>query len=110
MAALGRVDVLVTPCQPEVAPKIATATGLTSKDAVMRQFFGTRAHRGPFNLSGVPALALPIGFSRRDPEGQPGLPISLQVVGRPFDEASLFRLGIAYQSVTPWHNHHPPLT
>ena len=103
MSALDRVDLLVTPAQAETAPKIATATGLTSKEAVIRQFFGLRAHRGPFNLSGVPAMAMPCGFSSE------GLPISMQVIGRPFEENAVFRLGHAYQQRTDWHERRPPL-
>ena len=110
MAALDRVDVLVTPAQAEGAPKIATSTGLTSKEAVMRQFFGLRAHRGPFNLSGVPAMALPIGFTPADAEGShQGLPMSLQVIGRPFAENTVFQVGHAYQQATDWHERRPSL-
>jgi len=110
MAALGRVDLLVTPAQAEGAPKLPTSTGMTSKEAVMRQYFGLRAHRGPFNLSGVPAMALPIGFTPADPEGtHAGLPMSLQVIGRPFDENRIFQLGHAYQEVTSWHERRPEL-
>jgi aspartyl-tRNA(Asn)/glutamyl-tRNA(Gln) amidotransferase subunit A len=103
MAALDKVDVLVTPAQAETAPKIATATGLTSKEAVIRQFFGLRAHRGPFNLSGVPAMAVPCGFSTD------GLPFSMQLVGRPFEENTLFQVGHAYQQRTDWHERRPDL-
>src|SRR5690606_34629732 len=63
MSLLETCDVLVTPTQAEVAPKIQTATGLTSKDAVLRQFFGARAHRGTFSLAGVPGMSVPVGFS-----------------------------------------------
>ena len=56
------------------------------------QFFGIRSHRSPFNLSGVPAMAVPCGFT----EG--GLPLSIQIAGRPFQEntlarRALFRIG-----------------
>jgi aspartyl-tRNA(Asn)/glutamyl-tRNA(Gln) amidotransferase subunit A len=110
MAALGRVDVLVTPTQAEEAPKLPTSTGLMSKEAVMRQFFGLRAHRGPFNLSGVPAMALPIGFTPADPRGShQGLPMSLQVIGGPFAENTVFEVGHAYQQMTDWHEWRPAL-
>ena len=76
----------------------------------MRQFFGLRAHRGPFNLSGVPAMALPIGFTPADPEGSyGGMPMSLQVIGRPFAENRIFQLGHSYQQVTRWHERRPEL-
>lgn len=103
MAALEGVDVLVTPAQSQPAPPIATDTGLDSKDAVMRQFFGIRAHRGPFNLAAVPAMSIPCGFT------DAGLPVGLQLVGRPFDEATLFQVGGAYQARTDWHTQRPPL-
>ena len=57
---------------------------------------------GP-SLAGVPALNVPCGFS---PER---LPVGLQLVGRPFDEATLLRIGDAYQRDTAWHRETPPL-
>ena len=103
MAALDKADLLITPAQADPAPKIATATGFDSKEAVMRQFFGLRAHRGPFTLSGVPAMSVPVGFT------EAGMPMSMQVVGKPFDENTVFRLGYAYQLRTDWHERRPPL-
>jgi aspartyl-tRNA(Asn)/glutamyl-tRNA(Gln) amidotransferase subunit A len=103
MAALDAVDVLITPAQAEAAPKLPTSTGLTSKEAVMRQFFGLRAHRGPFNLAGVPAMAVPCGFTGD------GLPIGMQVVAKPFMENTIFEVGYAYQQHTDWHERRPPL-
>jgi aspartyl-tRNA(Asn)/glutamyl-tRNA(Gln) amidotransferase subunit A len=103
MALLQDCDVLVTPTQAEVAPKIQTSTGLTSKDAVLRQFFGARAHRGTFSLAGVPAMSVPTGFSGE------GLPMSMQIVGRPLAENTVFRFGHAYQARTGWQTRRPPL-
>ena len=103
MGLLKEVDVLVTPTQADVAPKLQTSTGLTSKDAVLRQFFGSRAHRGTFSLAGVPALSLPAGFSVE------GLPLSMQVIGRPFEENTIFQVGHAYQQLTEWHEARPTL-
>jgi aspartyl-tRNA(Asn)/glutamyl-tRNA(Gln) amidotransferase subunit A len=56
-----------------------------------------------FNLTGQPALAFPSGFSAG------GLPLSVQLVGRPFDEATLLAGAAAYQSITDWHRRHPRL-
>ena len=50
-----------------------------------------------WNLAGLPAVAVPCGFSAT------GLPISMQIVGRPFDEATVLPLGHAYQQRTDWH-------
>ena len=57
----------------------------------------------PFNLSGQPALSVPCGFDAN------GLPIGLQVAGRPFDEATVLQIGAAYESATPWASRRPPV-
>jgi aspartyl-tRNA(Asn)/glutamyl-tRNA(Gln) amidotransferase subunit A len=103
LAALEQADVLVLPTQAGPAPKIATTTGMNSKADVLHQFFGVRAHRGLFNLAGVPAMSVPCGFTSG------GLPAGMQLAGRPFDEAALFQVGHAYQQRTPWHTRRPPL-
>jgi aspartyl-tRNA(Asn)/glutamyl-tRNA(Gln) amidotransferase subunit A len=55
----------------------------------------------PFNYLGLPALAVPCGF------GATGLPVSFQLAGRPFDEATLLRVADAYQRATDWHQRAP---
>ena len=55
------------------------------------------------NLAGLPAVSLPCGFTRAR------LPVGLQLVGRAFDEATLLRLGRAYEDVTAWHREAPPV-
>ncbi len=57
----------------------------------------------PFNVTGSPALAVPIGFSAS------GLPLGMQIVGRPFDETLLFRIGAAYEAATRWFESRPEL-
>jgi aspartyl-tRNA(Asn)/glutamyl-tRNA(Gln) amidotransferase subunit A len=56
-----------------------------------------------FNITGFPALAVPCGFSAA------GLPIGFQLAGNPFDEATVFQVGYAYEQSTPWHQRHPTL-
>ena len=51
--------------------------------------------------NGLPALALPCGFAQ-------GLPIGMQLVGRPHDEATLLAVGTAFQAVRDWHLRQPP--
>jgi aspartyl-tRNA(Asn)/glutamyl-tRNA(Gln) amidotransferase subunit A len=58
------------------------------------------------NMTGLPALVLPCGFSAASPP----LPIGLQLYGRPFDEATLFRVGHAYEQATEWHRRRPSIT
>ena len=57
----------------------------------------------PFNLSGQPALSVPCGF-----DGE-GLPVGLQIAGRPFGEAAVLQVGAAYEAATPWAEHRPPV-
>ena len=54
----------------------------------------------PFNLTGLPALSLPCGFVD-------GMPIGLQLVGRPFEETTLLRAAHAYEEATEWHTLRP---
>jgi aspartyl-tRNA(Asn)/glutamyl-tRNA(Gln) amidotransferase subunit A len=54
-------------------------------------------------MTGLPALALPSGFTTS------GLPVSLQLAGRPFDEATVLRAGYAYEQATEWHTRRPPV-
>ena len=56
----------------------------------------------PSNVTGGPSLAIPNGFSN-------GLPLGMQVIGRPFGEADVLRVGHAYQQATDWHTRHPQL-
>ena len=95
-AVLRRVDVLATPTTPKPAPTFAAVHD--------PGFPFARSNMAPFNMSGLPALALPCGFSAS------GLPLSLQLAGRPFDEVTVLRVGHAYEQATAWHRRRPPLT
>jgi Asp-tRNA(Asn)/Glu-tRNA(Gln) amidotransferase A subunit family amidase len=57
----------------------------------------------PFNALGLPALSVPCGASAD------GRPLALQLVGRPFGEATLLRVGQAYEDATAWHRRRPVL-
>ena len=56
-----------------------------------------------WNVTGQPVLALPNGF------GKNGLPLGMQIVGRPFGETTILRVGHAYERATEWHTRHPQL-
>jgi aspartyl-tRNA(Asn)/glutamyl-tRNA(Gln) amidotransferase subunit A len=57
----------------------------------------------PFNVAGTPALSLCNGYSAG------GLPLSLQIVGRPFEDATVLRAGHAHENATPWKERRPQL-
>jgi aspartyl-tRNA(Asn)/glutamyl-tRNA(Gln) amidotransferase subunit A len=101
-AVFSKVDVLHTPSLPVQTPEIA-ATDIQSGPDMDRLLGQLTRFARPFNYLGLPALALPAGFSRE------GMPVSMQLAGRPFSEDLLLRLGHAFQSSTPWHEAAPPL-
>ncbi len=92
---MADVDALVVPMTPEPAPEYPPPD--------LNRRLTMPSYAGPFNLLGYPALALPSGFS-----SELGLPLSAQIVGAPFAEALLARMGHAYQQVTDWHLQAPP--
>lgn len=87
-------DLLLTPAIAQPAPLI---DGI---DAIQVAPILTR-FTAPFNLAGVPVLALPCGFSSG------GLPLGLQIVGAAWSEARILQAGHAYQAATAWHTHAP---
>jgi aspartyl-tRNA(Asn)/glutamyl-tRNA(Gln) amidotransferase subunit A len=98
----SRVDVLVTPTIPEPAPALAQVKAAPTADVIARMGRFSRLTR-PFNALGLPALSLPCGATAD------GRPLAMQLVGRPFDEATLLRLGHAYERATAWHRRRPVL-
>jgi aspartyl-tRNA(Asn)/glutamyl-tRNA(Gln) amidotransferase subunit A len=98
----GEVDVLATPVIPEPAPALAAATAGSVHDVVKRMGRFSRLTR-PFNGLGLPAVSVPCGFSRD------GRPLALQIVGRPFAEATVLAVGHAYEQAAGWHARVPPL-
>jgi aspartyl-tRNA(Asn)/glutamyl-tRNA(Gln) amidotransferase subunit A len=101
-AVLTRVDALLTPTTPVPAPGLeereVTVDGLT-EDA---RWWLIRCTR-PINVTGHPALSVPCGVTAA------GLPIGLQLVGRFFDEATLLRIGHAFEAVSPARDRWPPV-
>jgi len=101
-SVFSRIDVLVTPTIPEPAPALAHVKSGSTADVIGRMGRFSRLTR-PFNALGLPALSLPCGAA---PDGRP---LAMQLVGRPFDEATLLRLGHAYERATAWHHRRPAL-
>ncbi len=101
--ALEEVDVLVMPTSSIPAPIIPEKAGIESKQEVIDGSAGRRSFTAPFNLSNTPALSINCGFTSQN------LPIGLQIAGKPFAEATLFRVAQAYEQATDWGNRRPPL-
>jgi aspartyl-tRNA(Asn)/glutamyl-tRNA(Gln) amidotransferase subunit A len=92
---MADLDVLVTPTSTTPAEKI-------SEMDMERRMLGA-SFTGMWNLIGLPALAMPCGFSSTE------LPLSMQIVGKPFDETSVLRIADAFQQLTDWHLQVPPI-
>jgi aspartyl-tRNA(Asn)/glutamyl-tRNA(Gln) amidotransferase subunit A len=90
------IDLLVLPTMAEPSPRLLTM----KRDSF---FTGEKSYTTPFNVSGFPALSLCNGFSRA------GMPLSLQLAGRPFEEALVLNVAHVYEEATPWRNHRPAL-
>jgi aspartyl-tRNA(Asn)/glutamyl-tRNA(Gln) amidotransferase subunit A len=95
--AFRRCDAIITPTAPTTAFKIG------EKIANPLQMYLSDIYTISVNLAGLPALSLPCGF-----DGD-GMPIGLQIIGKPFDEASILRLAYAYEQATEWHKKKPKL-
>lgn len=96
--AMDGVDAVLLPSIPFPLPTIEeTDTEAKGGPAVLKMVAGFTGLTRPFNTLGVPALSVPCGFDRN------GAPIGMQLVGRPFDEAMLYRIGHAYQGATDHH-------
>jgi aspartyl-tRNA(Asn)/glutamyl-tRNA(Gln) amidotransferase subunit A len=80
----GRFDALLVANTLTTAPPFAAFDGLEPRWTPMRTF--------AFNITGLPALAVPIGNARN------GLPMGMQIVGKPFAEAMICRIGAAYEA------------
>jgi aspartyl-tRNA(Asn)/glutamyl-tRNA(Gln) amidotransferase subunit A len=95
--AFETVDVIVTPTSPTPAFK----TGEKTEDPL--QMYLTDIFTISVNLSGVPGISVPCGFTSKN------LPIGLQIIGKHFDEESIFKISFAYEQATEWHKRKPNL-
>ncbi len=92
---LRRVDVLVTPTMTQPAPAFE---GYDAASTVRGPSF-----TAPFNVTGLPAISIPAGFTAS------GLPVGMQIVGKPFDEPTVMQVAYSYQQYARWFERRPPV-
>ncbi len=96
--SMKSVDVLITPSVPIQTPTIAECTPRPGKPAGGSEL---AVFTGVFDVTGQPSHSIPCGFT------QNGMPIGLMITGHPFDEATVLRVGHAYEKQTDWHQRPP---
>jgi aspartyl-tRNA(Asn)/glutamyl-tRNA(Gln) amidotransferase subunit A len=92
--ALTAVDVAISANTTGPAPRIETVSTYST--------FERASYTGPYNLTGSPALSVPIGF-------EDGLPLAFQIAGKPFDEAEVMRVGHAFEQATGFYRQRPAI-
>jgi len=95
-AAFEQYDALVAPVTPTTAFRIGEKTN-DPYAMYLNDVFTL-----PVNIAGLPGASIPAGFVD-------GLPVGLQVIGKPFDEATVLRVARAYERTADWASQHPPL-
>lgn len=101
-----QVDVLVAPASPNVAVPLGKA-----KDNPLFGYIADQLNI-PSSLAGLPAVSVPVGFSRPSEGESPsidGLPVGMQIIGPQWGEQIVFNVGHAYQQATEWHKKHPSI-
>ncbi len=94
----AKIDCLALPNQAGPAPRVKDVGPI---DTLYKHV--QPEYHGPFNLTGLPTLSVPCGFTDSD------LPIALQLVGKPFDEPTILRAGYAYQQHMKWYDRRPSI-
>jgi len=94
--AFEKYDALVTPTSPTVPFKI----GEKADDPL--QMYLSDVCTLPINIAGLPAISIPAGFAD-------GLPIGLQIIGKPFSEETILKIAYAYEQATDWHKRRPKI-
>ena len=97
-----KVDLLITPTVAQLPVNIEAAIEAIRESPSEAGLMRIR-NTGPFNFYGIPTISIPCGFSRD------GLPIGLQISGRPLGELDVLTLAHAYEQATDWHERVPPL-
>jgi aspartyl-tRNA(Asn)/glutamyl-tRNA(Gln) amidotransferase subunit A len=100
---LQEVDLVLSPTVPFVAIPVGETRVAINTERQENAMTAVMQFSGLASLTGFPAVSVPCGFSNH------GLPIGMQLLGRPFEESNLLNAAALYQSVTGWHRQSPPL-
>ena len=92
---LQNVDVIASPTMPTAPPRFDESDPMSPANGI--------SFVGAYNMTGMPALSVPCGFTSA------GLPVGLQIAGRPFEEPTVLRVGHAYQQHARWFEKRPPV-
>jgi amidase/aspartyl-tRNA(Asn)/glutamyl-tRNA(Gln) amidotransferase subunit A len=92
---------LLAPTITRPAVKIGSLP--SNAETASREFYAWIAFTFPFNSTGQPAISMPNGFSKA------GLPLAIQIVGRPGDESGIIALAAEFERTRPWKDKHPPI-
>lgn len=101
LEAFQHVDVFICPTLPFVATPVGAMKVVIEGGQEEDMLSAIMQYTGVPSLTGFPSMSVPCGFS---PDG---LPIGMQIIGKPFDETTIFRVGHAYQQLTDWHTREP---
>lgn len=103
---LEQVDVLIQPTSSGPAARMDLDNPGVRSQEQARHALMEGSFRGPYSLAGTPALSILCRFTT---EGPGGLPLALQIAGRPFHEATVLNVAYAYEQNTPWHTRKTPI-
>jgi len=103
MEAFRQVDIFICPTLPFTATKVGAMKVVIENGVEEDMLSAIMQFTGVPSLTGLPSLAVPCGFDEE------GLPVGMQLIGRPFDEATLFQAGAAFQKVTNFHRKAPKI-
>ncbi|KAK8022493.1 hypothetical protein PG993_013260 [Apiospora rasikravindrae] len=98
--ALDKYDVLITPTMPFLPPKLPA--GDASIKQLMQNSAGASLNTSAFNITGMPAISLPVGFLPSLVEPHPNLPVGMQIVSKFYDEATIYRVAYAWEQAADW--------
>jgi aspartyl-tRNA(Asn)/glutamyl-tRNA(Gln) amidotransferase subunit A len=101
MDAFKSVDVFICPTLPFTATPVGATKVVIENGAEEDMLSAIMQFTGVPSLTGLPSLNVPCGFD------QDGLPVGMQIIGQPFGEAALFRVGAAFQAATDFHKRAP---